>query len=79
MTKLYVIVTSEGVIRRKKRSRHQSFQIYDTPGKAKNNARTDGDSVVEIEVDLSKPPVFIRRKSNSPLTPFEATETANGS
>lgn len=79
MTKLYCIVTSDGTIRRKKRSRHQSFQIYDTLGKAKNNARADGDSVVELEVDLTKPPAFIRQKPGSTLTPFEPATEANGS
>lgn len=67
--KLFAIVKPDGTIRRKQRSRHQSFQIYDTEGKAKNNARADGDSVIAIDVDLTREPLFIRRK----------TVTANGS
>ncbi len=59
---LYAVIKTDGSIRRTVRERHSSFCIYDTPGKAKNNARHDGDSVVAIEVDLTREPLFIRRR-----------------
>ena len=62
MTKLYAVVGTGGIVRRSKTSRHRNLMIYNTLAKAKGQARRDGDSVVEIEVDLSREPLFIRRK-----------------
>lgn len=62
--KLYAILKGDGTIRHAKRLRHKArgICIYDTLGKAKNNARTDGDSVIVIDVDMTREPVFIRSK-----------------
>lgn len=62
--KLYAIIKMDGTIRQAKRLRHKArgICIYDTPGKAKNNARTNGDSVIVIDVDMTREPIFIRQK-----------------
>jgi len=62
MTKLYAVVTADGKVKRNGARGHRTLMIYDTPAKGQNHARGEGDSVVEIEVDLSREPLFIRRK-----------------
>lgn len=57
---LYLILKADGTPRHNKRSRN--LCLYDTCGKAKNNARADGDCVVAVDVDLKREPLFIRRK-----------------
>lgn len=58
MIKLYAVVDSDGDLVYRK----FGPMIFDSESQAKNRARDDGDSVVEVEVDLSKEPIFIRRK-----------------
>lgn len=60
--KRYVIVTANGTLRR---SDGGPPSLYDTPGKAQNQCRRDGDSVVEVEIDLTREPVFIRQRKVS--------------
>jgi hypothetical protein len=37
-------------------------RYYSTVGAAKRGCRRDGDSVVAVEIDLNREPLFIRRK-----------------
>jgi hypothetical protein len=56
---VYAIVQANGEIRRR-RGGAGNLNIYTRKSIAQNHAREDGDSVVECEIDLSKPPLFIR-------------------
>lgn len=59
---LFAVVKADGTIRRRTQKEHSGLYVYDTASKAKNNCRHDGDSVVELVVDLSREPLFIRNK-----------------
>lgn len=54
---VYAVIRGDGLI---KRTKGRSLMIYAGLTPAKAQARADGDSVVEVEIDLSKPPLFIR-------------------
>lgn len=49
----YVVVHRDGKVK---------AMFYQTAGAAKRGCKRDGDSVVAVEVDLAREPVFIRRK-----------------
>ena len=59
---VFVVVKADGQIRRRTRKGHAGLYVYDTKAKAQNNCRVDGDSVVVSEIDLTREPIFIRRK-----------------
>ena len=48
---MYLILDAEGKLRR---NRREPPKAYDTEGKAKNFARAQGDSVVEVELFLDE-------------------------
>jgi len=58
--KVYAIIQRNGEIKRSKRSAH--LMIYTTREMARRCASCDGDSVVEVDIDLNKEPLFIRSK-----------------
>ena len=49
----FVVVHRNGTVR---------LNLYNTAGKAQNKARWEGDSVVEVAVDMDKEPLFIRQR-----------------
>lgn len=57
--KAFAIVRADGEIRRR-RGGQGNLCVYSRLAVAKNVARDEGDSVVEVEIDLSKEPLFIR-------------------
>lgn len=57
--KRYIIVTANGNLRR---GRSVGPRLYDTKGKAQNKCLKLGDSVVEVEIDLTKEPLFIKER-----------------
>jgi hypothetical protein len=59
--KVYAIVRPDGSIKRSKRSHH--LQIYVAAGTAQRAALSDGDAVVEVDIDLTREPLFIRRRA----------------
>lgn len=56
---MFCILTITGDLKKYKRG---AGHLYETAGKAQNAARKDGDSVVEVHIDLDRNPIFIRRK-----------------
>lgn len=62
--KLYAIVRPDGTIKRSRRSYH--LMVYQSEATARRAALGDGDAVVECEVDLSRPPLFIRQRKVQP-------------
>lgn len=59
----YVVITSKGELKRKRRGRAPA-SVFTNLGSAINFARNDGDSVVSVVVDLDAvEPVFIRKKT----------------
>ncbi len=61
MSTVFAIVKADGSPR-KRRGGQGNLMIYTRKSVAQNHAREDGDAVVEVEIDLTKPPVFIRRR-----------------
>lgn len=60
--KIYVVLRRDGTVKALAGSRGRKG-LYDTPGAAKRAASADGDSVVEIDADVTATePIFIRRK-----------------
>lgn len=59
--KAYVILRADG---QPKRRRHyaSAFTAYTTQVMAQRFATSEGDSIVEVDVDMTKEPVFIRQK-----------------
>ncbi len=56
---MYCILTREGYIRGAGKS---AGTLYKTVGGAQNQARSEGDSVIRVVLDLRAEPVFIRRR-----------------
>ncbi len=54
---LYAILTAGGAIRGAGRS---AGTLYRTEGAARNKARSEGDSVIRVTINLRQEPVFIR-------------------
>jgi hypothetical protein len=59
---LYAVVSSEGKLRHRKRAQGAAPMIYDTLGAAQRQCRAEGDSVVELYLNLDREPLFIRSK-----------------
>lgn len=57
----FIILTRDGVL--KKRRSYASGSVYADKGTAINQARSDGDSVVAIRIDLGVEPIYIRRRT----------------
>lgn len=57
---VYAVVNREGEIKRSKRSHH--LMIYVSPKTAQRAALCDGDAVVEVNIDLTREPLFIRSR-----------------
>ncbi len=55
---IYLVIKADGTLKRT--GGHTT--AYTTAGRAQSHARNDGDSVVEVEVDLDKEPLYIHRK-----------------
>ncbi len=55
---VYAVIKADGTIRRGV----HGLYVYSTVTSAKKSARASGDSVVAVEVDLTREPVFIRKK-----------------
>lgn len=58
----YVVVSHDGRLNRSYGARHTAV-LYPTAGAARRQARQAGDSVVVVEIDLTKEPIFIREKT----------------
>jgi hypothetical protein len=58
---LYAVITREGKIKRKAWKQGRGLLIYDAIGDAKRQCR-EGDSVVELYLNLDREPLFIREK-----------------
>jgi len=58
--KVWAVLNREGQVRRSLRSNH--LMIYVNAKTAQRAATKDGDAVVEVDIDLTKPPLFIRRR-----------------
>ncbi len=56
---LYAVVSHEGKLRK---NRQRCLMIYDTLAMAQRCARRDGDSVVELHLNLDREPLFTRKK-----------------
>lgn len=59
---LYAVVNAHGKLRRRGDTRAAatgSFMVYDSLAVAKRQCR-DGDSVVQLELDLDRQPLFIK-------------------
>jgi hypothetical protein len=59
---LFGIVKADGTLKYRRSGHGSGPMVFDDEGKARKWARADGDSVVVIDVDLKREPVFIRRK-----------------
>jgi hypothetical protein len=57
---MYAILTGDGKIRGAGKS---AGVLYATKGAAQGRAREDGDSVIEVTLNLRAEPVFIRRRT----------------
>ncbi len=57
---MYCVLTVSGDLKTLRRRRVAC--LYDTKSKAVNQARADGDTVVEATIDMDREPLFIRRK-----------------
>lgn len=64
--KVYAILDGNGKLRRSLRTNH--LMVYTSNATARRAAQKDGDSVVEAEIDLTKEPLFIRRKVVPPVS-----------
>lgn len=62
--KVWAVIRPDGSIKRSRRSNH--LMIYLSAGSAKTQASSDGDAVVEVDIDLSREPTFIRKKVVEP-------------
>ena len=56
---MYCILSSDGRIRGSGKS---AGTLYKTVGAAQNQARSDGDTVIRVVLDLRAEPVFIRKR-----------------
>ncbi len=56
---MYAVIAANGKV---KGSYRGAASLYDTVAKAKNQARDDGDSVVEVSIMMDREPLFIRRR-----------------
>ena len=61
---VYAIVKADGEVRCR-RGGAGNLCVYKRESVAKNHARADGDSVVSIEIDLAREPLFIRHRKVS--------------
>lgn len=52
-TTMYAIVHENGAI---------MMSLFATLGRAQSSAKYDGDSVIAVQIDLNREPLFIRRK-----------------
>lgn len=59
MIRIYVIVRADG---RVKKGKGGQFAVYTQYARACFWAQDEGDSVVAVDIDLSKEPLYIRRK-----------------
>jgi hypothetical protein len=57
---MYAILTRDGRVRGAGKS---AGTLYKTIGGAQNQARTDGDTVIRVVLDLRAEPVFIRKRT----------------
>jgi hypothetical protein len=57
---MYAIITKDGNL---KGSGKSAGTLYKTAGAAQNHARTDGDSVIKVTLNLREEPIFIRRRA----------------
>lgn len=62
MITLYAVIRADGTLKYRDSNHGRGPMVFDDEAKAKGNARSDGDSVVRVDVDLSREPLFIRRK-----------------
>ena len=58
--KMYLIIAADGRVRGSGKS---AATLYATAAAAQNRCRVDGDSVVEVTINLRAEPLFIRRKT----------------
>lgn len=57
LVKMYAVVTREGVL---KAPKNGAPSLYRNLARARAFATDDGDSVVEVHIDLAREPLFIR-------------------
>lgn len=60
---VFAVIKRDGTV---KRTRSRSLAIYPSLATAKGQARAEGDSVVEVELDLSRAPLMIRGQKVNP-------------
>lgn len=60
VVRVYVILTADGSVKRVNRS--YAAGLYINEKRAIRSANNDGDSVIALDIPLSKAPVFIRKK-----------------
>lgn len=60
---MFAVLTFRGKL---KGSYKGAASLYDTEGKARGQARDDGDSVVRAVIDLDQEPLFIRCRRVDP-------------
>lgn len=60
---MYAVVNARGSV---KGSYRGAASLYEKKSTAQNQARNDGDCVVEATIDLDREPLFIRRKKVDP-------------
>lgn len=56
---VYAVVQASGLI---KWAKGRGLSIYSAKGVAQGQCKKDGDCVVEVEIDLSRRPIFIRKQ-----------------
>ncbi len=56
---MYCILTITADLKKYKRG---AGRLYETVGRAKNAARSEGDAVVEVHIDLERNPLHIKTK-----------------
>lgn len=59
---LYAVVSAEGVLRKRGKAQGGGPMVYDKLSKAQAQCRREGDSVVEMTLNLDREPLFIRAK-----------------
>ena len=63
--KAWAIIKPDGTV---KRARSNHLMIYMSPTTARRQATGEGDAVVEVEIDLTREPTFIRKRVVEPGT-----------
>jgi hypothetical protein len=63
---LYAVVSHDGKLRHRKPAQGSGPMVYTTLSAAQRQCRSDGDSVVEMYLNLDREPLFVRKKKVNP-------------